>query len=88
MVSNGLLVVDIKAKILLVNLIQKKNSFNSNTNHELIDVIIEEKHTFISTGMHTIEEIKRVVDKFKKNCPFELMHTVSTYPMKMKMQIY
>ena len=36
------------------------------TNHELIDVIIEEKHTFISTGMHTIEEIKRVVDKFKK----------------------
>ena len=54
------------------------------TNHELIDVIIEEKkHTFISTGMHTIEEIKRVVDKFKKkNCPFELMHTVSTYPMK------
>ena len=54
------------------------------THKELLNKIIEEKkHTFISTGMHTIEEIKSVVDKFKeKNCPFELMHTVSTYPMK------
>ncbi len=54
-------------------------------NHsELIDEIIsEKKHTFISTGMHTIEEIEKVVNKFReKNCPFELMHTVSTYPMK------
>lgn len=33
--------------------------------------------------MHTIKEITEAVSIFKKfNCPFELMHTVSTYPMK------
>ncbi len=50
----------------------------------LIDLIVEEKkHTFVSTGMHTLDEIDLVVDKFKKEgCPFELMHTVSTYPTK------
>ena len=54
------------------------------THSELIDLVIEEgKHTFISTGMHTMNEISSVVDKFKKKkCSFELMHTVSTYPMK------
>lgn len=54
------------------------------TNFPLINEIIKEKkHTFISTGMHSIEEIRKVVELFKKNdCPFELMHTVSTYPMK------
>ncbi len=64
----------------------KKNKIASAmlTHEKLVDLIVhEKKHTFISTGMHTIEEIKTVVDKFKeKNCPFELMHTVSTYPMK------
>jgi N-acetylneuraminate synthase len=55
-------------------------------NYELIkEVAKEKKHTFISTGMHTIEEIEKVVDIFKKfQCPFELMHTVSTYPMKVE----
>ena len=50
----------------------------------LIDLIVEEKkHTFISTGMHTMDEIDVVVEKFiKGECPFELMHTVSTYPTK------
>ena len=43
----------------------------------------ENKHTFISTGMSTIEDIDKAVDIFtKNNCSFELMHTVSTYPMK------
>ena len=48
----------------------------------LIDLIVEEKkHTFISTGMHSLDEIDIVVNKFViSNCPFELMHTVSTYP--------
>ena len=33
--------------------------------------------------MTTYEEIQKVVDIFKLNqCSFELMHTVSTYPMK------
>ena len=56
------------------------------TNTNLINEIVkEQKHTFISTGMHTLEEIDEVVDIFvKENCKFELMHTVSTYPMKIE----
>lgn len=43
----------------------------------------EGKHTFISTGMSTLEEIQQAVDIFKrKNCSFELMHCNSTYPLK------
>jgi N-acetylneuraminate synthase len=49
----------------------------------LREVASEKKRTFISTGMATLEEIDEVVDLFRRaNCPFELMHTVSTYPMK------
>jgi N-acetylneuraminate synthase len=53
-------------------------------NEELLHMVAEEKkHTFISTGMSTIEDIEKAVNIFKKkNCPFELMHCVSTYPMK------
>ena len=51
----------------------------------LEEVAKEKKHTFISTGMHDLEEIKTVVEIFKKHkCSFELMHTVSTYPMKVE----
>ena len=40
-------------------------------------------HTFISTGMSTIQDIDEAVNIFQKNnCSFELMHCVSTYPMK------
>jgi len=51
---------------------------------DLLKMIAEEgKHTFISTGMTTYDDIQKAVDIFtEKNCPFELMHTVSTYPMK------
>lgn len=51
---------------------------------ELLKKIAEEgKHTFISTGMTTYDDITKAVDIFKAaNCPFELMHTISTYPMK------
>ena len=54
------------------------------TNLELLDFIAQEKKpTFISTGMSTISEIQKAVDIFQKNeCPFELMHTNSSYPMK------
>ena len=50
----------------------------------LLEIVAgEKKHTFISTGMSTYENIKNAVNIFKKNsCPFELMHCVSTYPMK------
>ncbi len=52
-------------------------------NLPLAKMIAEErKHTFISTGMSTLDEIDRVVDMFRKaDCPFELMHCNSTYPM-------
>ena len=51
---------------------------------ELLKKIAEEgKHTFISTGMSTYEDIQKAINIFKSHeCPFELMHTVSTYPMK------
>ncbi len=43
----------------------------------------EGKKTFISTGMSTLEELDIVVKIFKDaNCPFELMHCNSSYPMK------
>jgi N-acetylneuraminate synthase len=45
----------------------------------------EKKHTFISTGMSTIEMISEAVSIFKNhNCSFELMHCNSTYPMKIE----
>ena len=51
---------------------------------DLLKMIAREgKHTFISTGMTTYDDIQKAVNIFKgENCPFELMHTVSTYPMK------
>ena len=51
----------------------------------LEEVAKEGKHTFISTGMSTYKDIDLAVNIFKKyNCSFELMHTVSTYPMKVE----
>ena len=53
-------------------------------NIELLKMVAEEKkYTFISTGLSTLKDIEAAVNIFKKNnCPFELMHCVSTYPMK------
>jgi len=50
---------------------------------DLLKKVAEEgKHTFISTGMTTEKDIDNAVDIFNSaNCPFELMHCVSTYPM-------
>jgi N-acetylneuraminate synthase len=49
----------------------------------LKEVAKKKKHTFISTGMSKLENIKEAVNIFRENnCPFELMHCVSTYPMK------
>ena len=46
-------------------------------------VASEGKKTYISTGMSSLEELDEIVNLFVKvNCPFELMHCVSTYPMK------
>jgi len=51
---------------------------------DLLRMVAQEgRHTFISTGMTTYDDIQRAVDIFKdEGCSFELMHTVSTYPMK------
>ena len=53
---------------------------------ELLEMVAKEgKHTFISTGMCTYDDIQKAVNIFRsENCSFELMHTVSTYPMKTK----
>ena len=53
-------------------------------NQELLKMVSEEKkHTFISTGLSTLNDIEKAVNIFRdNNCPFELMHCVSTYPMK------
>lgn len=49
----------------------------------LREIATEKKRTFISTGMATLEEIDEVVAFFEKaNCPYELMHCNSTYPMQ------
>lgn len=48
----------------------------------LKEIASEKKHTFISTGMSTVPQVDAAVEIFKKaGCPFELMHTKSTYPM-------
>ena len=56
------------------------------TNRNLLEIIAKEsKHTFISTGMSNMDEIRVAVEIFKKhNCPFELQHSNSTYPMKIE----
>ena len=44
-------------------------------------VASENKYTFISTGMMNLDDIDATVQIFKDyDCPFTLLHTVSTYP--------
>jgi N-acetylneuraminate synthase len=53
---------------------------------KFLNVVAEEKkHTFISTGMSTMQMISDAVNIFiNANCSFELMHCNSTYPMKIE----
>ncbi|MCH4903843.1 N-acetylneuraminate synthase [Cylindrospermopsis raciborskii CHAB3438] len=47
----------------------------------LKEVASEQKQTFLSTGMCTLEQVDQAVDIFHSaDCPVVLMHTVSTYP--------
>ncbi len=51
----------------------------------LSEVAKMNKHTFISTGMSTINDIDEAVNIFQKNnCSFELMHCISIYPLANK----
>jgi N-acetylneuraminate synthase len=54
------------------------------THKKLLEIIAQEKkYTFVSTGMSSMKDIENAVKIFKKyKCPFELMHTNSSYPMK------
>lgn len=56
------------------------------TNKELLEKVASYgRYTFVSTGMSTMQDIDEAVEIFKAvNCPFELMHTVSSYPMENK----
>ncbi len=77
---------DLKSQRFLRNFNLKYNKVASAmiVNIELLKLIAEEKkYTFISTGMSDYNDIQKAVDIFRdNNCPFELMHTVSTYPMR------
>ena len=76
---------DIDSQLFLRNYNLKYNKIASAmlTHEKLLHTVAEEKkHTFISTGMSTIEQIRTAVDIFKQyNCPFELQHSNSSYPM-------
>ncbi len=76
-----------------LNSLEFLNKYNLKYNKIASAMIIDEKflhavakqnkHTFISTGMSTQDEISTAVEIFNSyNCSFELMHCVSTYPMK------
>jgi len=75
---------DIESQNFLKRFKTKYNKVASSmlTNLDLIKVIAKEKkHTFISTGMSNIKDIKNCVNIFKKNnCKYTLLHCVSTYP--------
>jgi N-acetylneuraminate synthase len=77
---------DLKSQIFLREFKCKYNKIASAmlVNEELLNMVAEEKkHTFISTGLSTMNDIEKAVSIFRdNNCPFELMHCVSTYPMK------
>ena len=77
---------DLKSQFFLREFNCKYNKIASAmlVNEKLLEMVAEEKkHTFISTGLSTMKDIEKAVDIFKKRkCPFELMHCVSTYPLK------
>lgn len=77
---------DLRSQIFLRDFNCKYNKIASAmlVHKELLKIVADEKkHTFISTGLSTMKNIEEAVDIFRaKNCPFELMHCVSTYPMK------
>ena len=56
------------------------------THRHLLEMVANEgKHTFVSTGMSSIDQIGKAVQVFKDaNCSFELMHCNSTYPMQIE----
>ena len=79
---------DIESQLFLRQYNTKYNKVGSAmlTNTALLKIIAEEeKHTFIGTGMSTMDQIRDAVKIFRAyECPFELMHSNSSYPMKLE----
>jgi N-acetylneuraminate synthase len=79
---------DIESQIFLRSYNLKYNKIASAmlTDLEFLQKVAEErKHTFIGTGMSTLEQIQKAIDVFVENkCPFELLHSNSSYPMKLE----
>ena len=77
---------DINSQIFLKKFKCKYNKIASSmlTNEKLLEVVSKEKkHTFISTGMSNMKDIRKCIKIFKKNnCKYTLLHCVSTYPCK------
>ncbi|MDR0932604.1 MAG: N-acetylneuraminate synthase family protein [Victivallales bacterium] len=78
--------VDAQKFLRVYNLKYNKVASPVLTNIPLLETVAEEKrYTFIATGMSTWEEIDQAVEIFRKHdCPFELLHCVSIYPMEPK----
>lgn len=76
---------DVESQVFLrhFNLNYNKVASAMLTHKDLLESIAEEKrHTFISTGMSSLEQIRKAVEIFEsKKCPYELMHCNSEYPM-------
>lgn len=79
---------DIDSQIFLQQYNLKHNKVASAMliNLPLLEVIAKEgRYTFISTGMSDLTQIRTAVNIFQKhNCPFELMHSNSSYPMQLE----
>ncbi len=77
---------DIESQIFLQQYHLKYNKVASAmlTHLPLLEEIAKErKHTFISTGMSSFEQIDQAVNIFKKHdCDYTLLHCVSTYPCR------
>lgn len=75
---------DLKSQLFLKKFKCKYNKIASAmlTNLKLCEMVAKEKkHTFISSGMSSYDEINRTLKIFKKNkCKFTLLHCVSSYP--------
>jgi len=75
---------DIESQLFLRQYNLKYNKIASPilTHKKLLEMVAEEgKHTFISTGMSTMEQVEKAVKIFRDfECPFELMHCNSSYP--------
>jgi N-acetylneuraminate synthase len=76
---------DVKSQLFLRHFDCRYNKIASAmlVDHNLLELVASEgKHTFISTGMSSLEDIDAAVKIFRSaKCSFELMHSVSTYPM-------